>query len=170
MRFAKFGPIIAFSFLLVTIAGCRNTQKETGQQSQPEKVSAYGITLIRESSPREVANLLIKGLDNDDKNILSKLVAVKYGAEEVEKIFRKYGKKSNISPEKSTALAVSGWMATYAFFEQGQTAITGDKTEGDKAYVYATGRNQTSGANQNLEIRMVREDGWWKIQPGLQQP
>jgi len=171
MYFIKFGAIITFSFLLVMIIGCRNTQGGKGQQSQlekTEKISAYGISLTRESSPKEVANLLIKGLDNDDKNILSKLVAVKYEMKEIEKIFHKYGKKANVTPEKTATITVLGWMATYAFFEKGQTTITEEKIEGDKSYVYAIGQ-KPNGAKRTLEIRMIREDGWWKIQAGLRE-
>ncbi len=155
---------IALSLLLIT-TGCRSEEKIV-PKSEAEKISAYGITLTRESSPREVAHLLVKGLDNEDRELLSKLVAVKHEMEEVKNLFREYGRAYKGSPEKVAASVAAGWMATYLFFQSGQTAVTDERIEGDKASVYATGR-KLNGEIRTLEIRMIREDGWWKVQAGL---
>jgi len=131
-----------------------------------EKIAAYGLTLTTESSPIEVAKLLVKGLDNEDKGLLTKLVAVKYEMKEMEKIFHKYGRKSNLTPEKVAIVVSSGWLATYLSFQSGKTILVKEKIEGNNAIVYATGIN-LKGEKQILEIKMVREDNWWKVQSGL---
>jgi len=142
-------------------------RQEDSQQNQPNIISAYGITLTKESSPREVASVLIKGLDNDDEVGLTKLVAVKNEMAEIEKIYQKYGQRAKkLTPEKVAITTAKGWIACYAIFEPGRTRIIGEKVEGEKAYVYCVGIDPQR-KERAFEIRMVREDGWWKVIAGL---
>uniref|UniRef100_A0A7C6ECP3 DUF4878 domain-containing protein n=1 Tax=candidate division WOR-3 bacterium TaxID=2052148 RepID=A0A7C6ECP3_UNCW3 len=159
--------IVIISILLVSLFGCGGKRKEAGQQNQPDTISAYGITLTKESSPKEVASLLIKGLDNDDEDVLTKLVAVKNEMAEIKKVFQKHGQRAKkLTPEDVASLTAKGWMASYAFLEPGWTKITDETIEGDRAYVYCVARNP-KGRERNFEIRLIREDGWWKVTAGL---
>ncbi len=154
-----------FILFLIIIFSC--SQKKT-EERKIEKIFAYGITLTKESSPKEVANLLIKGLDNEDEELLKKLVAVDYETKEIEKIFKNQGKKAKINKEEVADLTVSGWLLTYTFFEKGKTRVIEEEIEGDFAYVYASGI-KPNGKERTIEIRMVKEEGFWKIQAGLKE-
>jgi hypothetical protein len=155
----------------IAFSGCRRSPESKTEEgyTQPEEISAYGTTLTKESPPEQVAELLIKGLDNKDTELLKKLVAVRHEMEAVEAIYSKYGKKSNISPDKSAALAVAGWQATYSFFKEGQTTITKTEIDGDTAAVYATAKGGTNMENRYIRINMVKEDGWWKATAGIKE-
>ncbi|MEO0131262.1 MAG: hypothetical protein ABIK76_06190, partial [candidate division WOR-3 bacterium] len=115
-----------FILFLIIIFSC--SQKKT-EERKIEKIFAYGITLTKESSPKEVANLLIKGLDNEDEELLKKLVAVDYETKEIEKIFKNQGKKAKINKEEVADLTVSGWLLTYTFFQKGKTRVIEEEIE-----------------------------------------
>lgn len=163
VRMTKRSVILSILLLISVNWG----RQEGSQQNQPNIISAYGITLTRESSPREVASVLIKALDNNDEVMLTKLVAIKNEMEEFKKIYQRYGQRAKkITPEKVAITTAKGWIASYAIFEPGRTRIIGVKVEGEKAYVYCVGIN-SQGKERAFEIRMVREDGWWKVIAGL---
>jgi hypothetical protein len=164
--------LTALSLTFLTLfSGCRRSPEGKTEEgiTQPEEISGYGITLTRESTPEEVAQLLIKGLDNKDTGLLKQLVAVKYETEAVDAIYSKYGKKSSVTPEKAAGLAVAGWQATYAFFKAGQTTITKTEVQGDTATVYATAKGVTNLENRYIRINLVREDNWWKATAGIKE-
>lgn len=155
------------------MCGCGGGDKE-GKPSaggSPETPGAtpapYPATLSASSSPEQVAAVLIKALDEDDGATLLGLVAVETANAEVEAIFQKHGKTSKIKRGNVAALAASGWKATYSFFEPGETHVTGHEIDGDTATVHATGRNG-EGSPTTLQINLVREDGLWKVKPGLE--
>jgi len=154
--------------LFLVLPGCRSKKENgtAGGSPQPEKISAYGMTLTAESYPGKVAELFIKALDNGDTDILKKLVAVEDARKETDAIFGKYGKASDMTSEKVTGLVTAGWKASYAFFREGQTSITNIKVE-DVAVVYAMAVNKSTGKNVKILICLVRENGWWKVKAGI---
>jgi|UniRef100_A0A7C3UW02 hypothetical protein len=152
---------LILSLLLISIVGCPREKKK-----EPEKISAYGLTLTKNSPPKEVAGLLIKGLDNEDESLLVRLVAIKYEMREVEEILKSFSKR--LTPERVASLTASGWLLTYSFFLPGKTRIEEERIEGDSAYVYARGEKR-DGRMKTLEVKMVREDGWWKVTAGLKE-
>jgi len=150
----------------ITSGGC-DKRKGAGEKTQPDTISAYGITLTEESTPEEVAGLLIRGLDNDDKDVLTRLVAIKNEMVEIKKIYQKLGQRpKDLTPEGVAIITAKGWIASYAIIEPGRTEITGERIEGERASVYCAGIDQ-QGKKRTFEIRLVREDGWWKVTAGL---
>jgi len=159
-----------FFFILVLVAINSNCgqKKKVSENILPDTISAYGITITKESSPKEIAYLLIKGLDNDDEKLLAKLVAVKHEIEEIKKLFNKKGMRMKRKPtfEEVATLTAKGWIASYAILEPGRTRIVDEIIEGERASVYCVGINPR-GKEQSFEIWFVWEDNRWKAEAGL---
>jgi hypothetical protein len=146
------------------IAGCAG---------QPEKQSTpvlppYPAELSASSTPSQVATVLIQALDAGDKQTLLGLVAAKHEADQVDGIYRQYGKSHETPPEEAAGMAVAGWVMSYEWFEKGTTHVTGERVSGETAVVEAQGRNPNTGRARLLTIELVREDGVWKVAGGLQ--
>ena len=134
------------------------------QASMPE--SSYPIGLSENSLPEEVAGALIQALDEKDKGTLRQLVAVEAGRAEAENIFQRHGKASNLSRKQIASQTVAGWQMTYTFYQSGNTHVRDARVNDTSAVVFADAKNK-KGQNRTLKIEMVREDGLWKVLPGL---
>ncbi|NIM06474.1 MAG: hypothetical protein GTO55_08685 [Armatimonadetes bacterium] len=161
--FLKIGSYFVVMSLIA--CGCGRSGESEKQGSE----LAYPSSLSAASTPSEVAEVLIKGLDEGDTALLMRLVAIKAEREAIDAIYRQYGRHSEFDAEKTARLAAAGWGATYAFFEAGATVITEEEVTGDTATVYAQGMNATSGQPQTLIIRLLREEGLWKVRAGIHQ-
>ena len=126
----------------------------------------YPAALSSQSSPSDVASVLIKALDENDQNTLSGLVATQEGVRAVEGIYRKHGKSGGTTPEKAAALAAAGWRATYSFLKKNETAVKSESIEGERAVVIAEGKT-LAGETRTLRIELFREDGVWKVGAGI---
>ena len=156
--------------LVVLMEGCGRKGQEgiSGtSRAQPAAILEYPSALSAQSSPEEVGRTLIEALEAGQKKTLLGLVAVKQGSADIEGIYRKHGRESDMKPEAVAALAVAGWSATCSFFQFGQTQIERHEIQGDSAIVYAAGATR-DGTRRTLEISLVREDGFWKVCPGIQ--
>jgi len=151
--------------LVVAVSGCgrSGTDEEPSSGEAPE----YPSTLSAQSSPEDVARVLIRALDEGDKATLLGLVAAKAATGDIEAIYRRYGRTSNTRPEAVAGLAAAGWRASYAFLQTGQTQIKREEVQGDAAAVFVTGKSR-DGRTATLKISLVREDGLWKVKPGLE--
>lgn len=150
------------------LAGCAHAPRVPAPPALIEsRISAYGLAVTAESAPREVAALLLRGLDNGDGDLLARLAAVEDIMAELERVYRRYGKESKLTREQAVRVAVSGWLAAYAAFERGATGISGERVEGKEATVYCLGRSLRTGQRRRLEVELVRENGWWKARLGL---
>jgi len=140
-----------------------------GEESEPEAtLPSYPPTLSAASSPSQVAEVLIQAFDSKDGQTLLGLVAVEHGGSEIDAIYQKYGRESDQTPEQVAGLAASGWGATYAWFQKGATRVTGEQIRGETAAVEAQGTNPNTGRPRLLQIDLIRENGVWKVKPGLQ--
>ena len=164
--------LTAISLVLV-ISGCGGNadDDESGSDGTSEGQSSnllkYPSDLSGDSSPEEVAAVLIRALDEKDKETLLGLVAAKAGARKIDAIFRKHNRARRTKPEKAAGLAVMGWSATYAFFQKGQTKVDHQVIEGNNATVFANGK-RPDGKPAMIKIRLLREDGLWKVRTGIQ--
>ena len=147
------------------VAGCGS---EGGEEETEASLPSYPATLSADSSPSQVAEVLIQALDAKDGQTLLALVAIEHGAGDIDAIYQKYGRESDRAPEQVAGLAASGWGATYAWFQKGATLVTGERISGDTATVEAQGINPNTGRPRLLQIQLVRENGLWKVKPGLQ--
>lgn len=163
------GIMLGMSF----VAGCGKGEdgeaapQEPGAEQSPQASAAYPAGLSSSSTPTEVAQVLIKGLDEEDEGTLLGLVAAKAVAKDIEAIFAKHGRKSKGASKEAAGLAVAGWQATYAFYESGQTTVTREELTGETATVFAAGK-APDGSSKTLKINLVREDGVWKVKAGLE--
>ena len=162
---------LAAIFLAMAPAGCGRRDDGKGGfdkagQTQLSTASQYPAALSAESTPKEVAQVLIQALEENDRATLLGLVAVKSAVADIDAIFRKYGRRSPIDQKNAVALAVQGWAATYHFFKVGETDVMEETVEGDTAVVYANGK-ALDASSRRLEISLVREDGLWKVRAGL---
>jgi hypothetical protein len=146
------------------IAGCAAQPEEESTPTLPP----YPAELSAASTPSQVATVLIQALDAGDKQTLLGLVAAKHEADQVDGIYRQYGKSHETAPEKAAAMAVAGWVMSYEWFEKGATRVTAEDVSGDTAVVQAQGRNPHTGRARLLTIEAVREDAVWKVTGGLQ--
>jgi len=128
-------------------------------------ISAYGITVYRDSRPRQVAELFIAALDDEAEEILRCLIAGKAEKHKLDKFARARG-RPKATVEEAVDLAVAGWLASYSYFRKGRTSVTGEKVSRSEATVYAEGAYGAAGQKRAIEITMVREDGWWKVTGG----
>ncbi len=157
--------LLFFAFILFCVlpVGCKRS--EPGAEGGGAE--AYDTGLTPESTPSEVVELAIKGLDEGNKELLLALVAAKDAAKGMDEIYRKYGKESPISSEATAGMAVAGWGMTYSFFRKGATEIVEEQINGDKAAVRARGVYDKTGKPGMLRFDLIREDGLWKIKAGL---
>ena len=140
-----------------------------GEEEEIEAaLPSYPPTLSAASSPSQVAEVLIQALDAKDGQTLLGLVAIEHGGSEIDAIYQKYGRESDKTPEQVAGLTISGWGATYAWFQKGATRVTGERVAGDTATVEAQGINPNTNRPRLLQIDLVRENGLWKVKPGLQ--
>jgi hypothetical protein len=146
------------------IAGCAGQPEEESTPTLPP----YPAELSAASTPSQVATVLIQALDAGDKQTLPGLVAAKHEVDQVDGIYRQYGKSHETPPETAAGMAVAGWVMSYEWFEKGATRVTGEDVSGDTAAVQAQGRNPHTGRARLLTIEVVREDGVWKVTGGLQ--
>jgi hypothetical protein len=158
--------------LLVFCMGCGKKEGATSPSSESggapaSQLPAYPSALSAQSTPEEVVQVLIAALDADDGQTLRDLVAVEDSFKDVSAIYEKYGKKSPMKPEDVAKLAAAGWGATYAFFQSGETQIQESTTSGDSATVIAAGK-APNGDPRRLRIKLLREDGLWKVCAGLE--
>jgi len=150
------GVLLCAICSVLWVTGCGNG----GSQEETEAaLPSYPPGLSGESSPRQVAEVLIKALDDRDGQALLGLVAVEHGASGLDAIYAQYGRKSNKSPAQVAGLTVSGWRGTYAWFQAGATRVTVERITGETARVEAQGVNPNTGRPRLLQIEMVREDG-----------
>jgi len=163
-----------FVMLMLSVSaacGCgdaaRSDAPAGGKDGGKESVPPYPASLSGTSSPSDVAAVLIQALDEDDKDTLQGLVAVKAEAAAIDAIFRKHGRKHKAGPEEAARLATAGWGASYVFFKKGATAVAGQQINGAEALVRAKAELDANGQPRGLEIRLIREDGVWKVRAGL---
>jgi len=158
--------------LLLLAICCLPWMVGCGGGGEEEEIEAalpsYPASLSADSSPRQVAEVLIQALDEKDGQTLLGLVAIEHGGSEIDAIYQKYGRESDKTPEEVAGLTISGWSATYAWFQKGATRVTDERISGDTATVEAQGINPNTGRPRLLQIALVREDGRWKVKPGLQ--
>jgi hypothetical protein len=151
---------------VVVLGGCGGEGAET--QAEGKTLPPYPSALSAQSSPTQVAQVLIQALDEGNDQVLLGLVAVKHDVEAIDSIYRKHGKEHETAPADAAALTVSGWKTSYAWYQPGATYVAEETIEGNTAAVWAQGANPTTGRPRELTISMVWEDGVWKVAAGLQ--
>ena len=162
--------IVAWLLVCALLAGCDRsapTQPSATEQGAAAPEVAYDPGITAQSTPTEVVQRAIQGLDEDNPQLLAALVAARHEAEAVNQIFRRHGKKAATTPQAAAALAAAGWRATYALFKQGATRVEQEHVNGDTAIVIMRGENGLTGAPAMLRFNLIREDGLWKIKAGL---
>jgi len=178
MRIIRARVRLCFVATLISVglvaSGCGGRKDARTAGGGSGRSLAYPSGLSSASTPRDVAAVLIQALDADEEKTLMGLVAAKSEAAAVDAIYRQYGRTSDTAPEEAAALAAAGWGATYAFFQPGATEVTEERIKPagadgvEIAVVTASGRNASTGEPRLLTIRLIREDGLWKVRAGLQ--
>ncbi|MCJ7749481.1 MAG: hypothetical protein MUQ65_00045, partial [Armatimonadetes bacterium] len=98
-----------------------------GQEETEAALPSYPPGLSADSSPRQVAEALIQALDAKDGQTLLGLVAIEHGGSYIDAIYQQYGRESDKTPEEVARFTISGWGATYAWFQKGATRVTGEQ-------------------------------------------
>ena len=103
------------AWLALGASGCKKDADKAGAGGDSEGRSSTTLTyppsLSAESSPSQVAEALIRALDARDKQTLLGLVAAGAEAQQIDAIFRKYGRPANTSLVDAAGMAASGWLA-----------------------------------------------------------
>jgi hypothetical protein len=157
--------VAALACWVVLLGGCGGESAET--QAESKTLPPYPSALSAQSSPSQVAEVLIQALDEGDDQVLLGLVAVKHDIEAIDSIYSRHGREHETAPADAAALTASGWKTSYAWYQSGATYVTEETIDGDTAVVWARGLNPTTGRARELTISMVREDGVWKVAAGL---
>jgi hypothetical protein len=129
-------------------------------------VPPYPAALPEESSPEDVVEVLLAALDGKDEDTLRGLVAVQAEGGAVGEIYRKHGRRSSHSAAEVASMVAAGWQLTYMFFEPGQSMVERVEIEGERGTVTVSGLR--GGNVAYLEVKLVREDGLWKVGAGLE--
>ena len=159
---------VALAVTVVSFAGLFCACSRSGAEgAQGASVPQYPAELSADSSPADVAAVLIRALEQKDSAALAGLVAVKAESEAVESIYRRHGREANTDCNKVAAMTAGGWGASYAFVRNGSTEIVNESVDGDRAVVQATGTLQGGDACK-LRIKFVREEGVWKVRAGIE--
>lgn len=145
----------------LSIVGCG------GKTPEIKEITGYGLIVNGDSRPGEIAALLIAALDNQDKELLGKLVAVDDAVNEMKKIYQKHPRKTPPTEENAIRMTVTGWQMTYSFFRPQETVVLSETMDENRATVTLNGRNKTTGQTRQISVNLLREKGWWKIRPGL---
>jgi len=167
------GYLLLCFLVLAILWGCGENGGNGGTPSDPATersapaLAPYPAGLSAESSPTDVATVLIAALDSEDKATLLGLVAVEHEVEAVDAIYRRHGRASRLKPENVAAMTAAGWQATYAFFKKNETKVERETVTGDKAEVFAAGKSPLDKPC-GLKIKLVREGGVWKVRAGLE--
>lgn len=157
------GIRLALIFMAIVVAGCGGKEEA---EAEKEATAPYPAGLSAESTPQEVAAALIRALDAKDKATLMGLAAMKAATQKIDAIYQKRGKESPFKPEANAGIAATGWLATYSFVQTGKTEVQGAQVAGDAATVTAAATG-ADGTPRQLKIKLVREDGLWKVLPGI---
>jgi hypothetical protein len=160
------GVVVTLCLVAALAVGCGGGNGEEGPAAVT--LPPYPSELSAASTPSQVAQVLIRGLDEGDGETLMGLVAVESAVEAMDGIYRDHGREHETPPEQAAALVVSGWRASYAFYRSGGTRVVEERVRGETAVVTAEGSNATTGKRRLLTADMIREDGVWKVQAGLQ--
>ena len=165
-RIARNGVLLAGMgvFLAVLVCACSRTGSEGGQGSTAPK---YPGELSADSSASDVAQVLIRALEEEDKPTLMGLVAAKAESKAVEDIYRRHGREAKTDYNKVAGLTAAGWAMSYAFVKNGSVEVAKESVQGDKATVTA-GARLPNGDPCRLRIKLVREDGVWKVGAGIE--
>ena len=160
------GAVMVLLLGVALAAGCGggNEEEEPAAQALPP----YPSELSAASTPSQVAQVLIRALDEGDGETLMGLVAVKREVEAIDGIYRDHGREHETPPEQAAAMVASGWRASYVFYRSGGTRVVEERVRGETAEVRAEGSNATTGKRRLLTVDMIREDGVWKVGAGLQ--
>jgi hypothetical protein len=160
------GAVMVLVLGAALAAGCGGGNGEEEQAAVT--LPPYPSELSAASTPREVAQVLIRALDEGDGETLMGLVAVKSEVEAMDGIYRDHGREHETPPEQAATMVVSGWRASYAFYRSGGTRVVEERVRGETAVVTAEGSNATTGKRRLMTVDMIREDGVWKVQAGLE--
>ena len=157
--------LTALACLVVALGGCGGGGVE--KEPEDEAIPPYPAGLSSQSSPSQVAEVLIQALDGGNDEVLRGLVAVKHEIAAVDGIYSKYGRDHDTPPAEAIGLTVAGWNMSYAWYQPGATRVSWEQIDGDNAVVGAQGVNPQTGRARELTIKLVREDGVWKVAAGL---
>lgn len=152
---------------LVWWGGCASYSEANGRGlvgiGAARTVSAYGMTVTSKSSPMQVAELFVAGLDRRDENLVRQLIAAK--AEE-KKLADIMGRRARVSAKDAMDVAAAGWIASYSYFEPNVSRVVSQSIHGNEATVEVTGVYGSAREPRTIEIHMVREDGLWRVVGG----
>jgi hypothetical protein len=163
---------IACVILALAISGCGDkgaegeSATEQGANKSSSALPAYPESLSAESTPTEVATVLITALDAGNNQTLLGLVAIDKGMAEMGAIYRKHGRKSPLTPAKVAVFTVTGWRASHKFVKKNETQVDRESISGETATVFAKATSPV-GKPCTLQITLVREAGLWKVAPGI---
>ncbi len=154
--------VVALAF--ATAGGCA-TQASSSGQGQSEDVSSQSMIssgLTPESTPTDVARVVLESVVGDGSGSINHLMAEKKIAVDIQAITggrKNFEGFSNDAASKAAALIASSLRS----LEAGSHEIESESVNGEKATVIISGR-KFGQANQQI-LYLVREDGFWKLVP-----
>ena len=147
------------------LAGCAPKKATSTASKEPTSLSAHGHEITRDSAPAEVAQLLIDALEKSDNATLAKLVASQHSQSDTARITQ--GRKEfQTVVDNADALAVVGWKLKFATLKPATAKVASHSVEGEQAIVQIEAVNKQD-VPVTLTATLVREDGWWKVMPGV---
>ena len=160
----------AASLLLVfCLVGCLPQPTQTTEPAESEvgspivsEISAGGKVVTAASSPKEIAEVALAAISQNDSATLLKLIAVERVRADVLKITR--GKAAfQKQVDNAPKIAVGAIMSEITALEPMPRTVGLESINGEQATVTVSGIR--AGQSQDRTLYFVREGGWWKLVP-----
>jgi len=150
---------LALSAVLVAFIGygCGGESASVG--------APYPSGLSAASSPEEVANVFIQALEGNSTDALLGLAAAKTEAKMRNEFFKSLGSDQTTTAKEQASTMVTDWGIAYGVFQKGSAKVADSETTGETAKVKVVGKKAEDGTPAEMAVRLIREDGLWKVQP-----
>lgn len=161
---SRFFTFIVSCSILFCAVGCPS--RTAAPQSEPkESISAHGLVIDENSSPRQVAELFVAAAKNNDRVTLANLVALENAKEDLQHITQ--GKKDFAKVvERAAKATVSTWLLSLQSYNARTLKVREETINESTATVIIEGENK-KGVSVRSTINLIVEHGLWKVLPGI---
>jgi pyruvate/2-oxoglutarate/acetoin dehydrogenase E1 component len=162
---SNYMPLSIVIVVAAALSGCRPSGVASPSKTNAAAQPTGGVAITRDSSPEDVAKLLIAAIEKSDTAVLAQLVASQHVRSDTQRITQ--GRKQFAKVvDNGDALAIVGWRAKFSFLKSGSAKVASHSIDGERATVLLEAVNKQDEP-VSLEVNLVREADLWKVMPGI---
>ncbi len=167
LRYALMGAIV-IGLVVMALLALRMVASHWGRAATDRRAGLYGegsagAGLTPESTPGEVVEVFLRGLRNDDEELIASLTPAETEAEVLREYTRKRGFGAKVTPGAAARLNAAALRRKAALFDPSGAEIISATIGGERATVVVRGRNVRTGEPSLLRVRLIREDDVWRV-------